>query len=90
MDVFDNTSKGVLDGFNMCYTGAYVTGAIDAAKYITTINSSHQGWLLVMNNDTFNSLPPELQKLFEFDSIKEFIYLYGYQFAQDELLYQQK
>jgi TRAP-type C4-dicarboxylate transport system substrate-binding protein len=86
MEVFDNLSKGVLDGCNMCYAGVFVTGTIDAVKYITEINSSHQGWFFVMNPDTYNSLPADIQPLFDLGTSKEFIYLFGYQFAMDELL----
>jgi len=86
MDVFDNVSKGVLDGFNQCYAGSFVTGSIDAVSYITEINSSHQGWFFVMNDDVYNSLPEEYRKYFDLPETEEFMNLLGYQFAQDELL----
>lgn len=87
MDVYDNVSKGVIDGFDQCYTGSFCTGAIDGAKYATELNGAHQGWFYVMNNDTYNSLPDEYKKYFDFDQTKEFMYLLGYQFAQDEIYY---
>ena len=85
MEVYDNVSKGVLDGYCQCYTGSYVTGAIDAASYATEIDGAHQGWFFVMNNDTYNSLPEDYKQYFDEPSTKDFMYLLGYQFAQDEL-----
>ena len=86
LEVYDSASKGVIDGFNFSYIGALVTGAGEAVDYITEINGSHMAWFFLMNNDSYNRIPDEYKYLFDFEFMKQFYYLWGYQFAQDDVL----
>jgi len=86
LEVYDNVSKGVIDAFNFSYFGAVITGAGDAIDYVTEINGAHQAWFFLMNNDSYNKIPDEFKYLFEFDFMKQFYYLWGYQFAQADVL----
>jgi len=81
LEVYDNVSKGVIDAYNFSYFGAVVTGAGDAIDYITEINGSHQAWFFLMNNDSYNRIPDQYKYLFEHDFMRQFYYLWGYQFA---------
>ena len=83
-DVYDNMSKGVIDGYNFSYIGNIILGTADAIDYICEVNGSHQAWFFIMNEDSYNSIPDQYKYLFEFETMETFIRLWGYQFASDE------
>jgi TRAP-type C4-dicarboxylate transport system substrate-binding protein len=84
-DIYDNLAKGVIDATGWSINGTYIFSLQDVAKYMTRIDGSHQAWLYVMNNDVYESIPDEYKYLFDFDISKDFMYLFGYTFAQDDM-----
>ncbi|MDR1573162.1 MAG: TRAP transporter substrate-binding protein DctP [Clostridiales Family XIII bacterium] len=89
METFDALSKGVVDATSFCFAGGVVTGVYEACNYVTETNGAHSAWAFVMNKDTYDSLG-DLQYLFQPDRLAEFAELFGYQFAMDELLVQER
>lgn len=64
-DIYDGLSKGVLDGFqgNCMPLISWKFG--DVCKHVTVNGAPIQTsmlWYDIMNNDTWNSLPPDIQK----------------------------
>jgi TRAP-type C4-dicarboxylate transport system substrate-binding protein len=84
-DIYDNLAKGVIDATGWSINGTYIFSLQDVAKYMTRIDGSHQAWLYVMNKDVYESIPEEYKYLFDFDISKDFMYLFGYTFAQDDI-----
>ncbi len=84
-EVYDALSKGVIDGTMDSYVAAsLVFGHIDKVNYGIEINLSNVYWMHVMNLDTWNSLPSDLQELFIGENARRITELWGYQFEQDD------
>ena len=62
---YDALVKGLADGISVNWAGADAFGYMDVIKYSTEVSLTQPGMLItVMNSNTWNRLPPELQKLF--------------------------
>ena len=85
MDCYDAQSKGVLNATAVPYTGATVTGVLDASSSVTEVGLCQAVFNMIMNVDTYNSLPSDLQALFSREKMKEFEDWYGYQFNCDDM-----
>jgi TRAP-type C4-dicarboxylate transport system substrate-binding protein len=62
---YDALVKGLADGISVNWAGADAFGYMDVIKYSTEVSFTQPGILItVMNLNTWNKLPPDLQKLF--------------------------
>ena len=88
MEAPDAIAKGVLDGTLTNWPAMVVFGFADVCNYSTDcalagpIQFAH-----VMNLDTWDSLPPDLQELFVGENAWRLSELYGYQFDQDTMMF---
>lgn len=64
-EVADALSKGTIDGTLMSYEGAQSFQLGPNIKSATTINGGVVTFAMVMNPDSYNKLPPDLQKLID-------------------------
>jgi len=85
---YDNMAKGVVDGNILEWEGLHVWNYKELLKYSTEVSMSLQPFVHVMNKDTYNSLPADLQALFtdpeRIDAIND---AFGHQFDQDDIAY---
>jgi len=61
-DIFQNLEKGVIDGDTMEYSGQISFGLIDVTKYFTDAKLDVVVFILGMNKEKWNSLPPDIQE----------------------------
>lgn len=87
MDCYDAQSKGVLNSTAVPYTGATVTGVLAASSSVTEVGLCQAVFNFIMNQDTYNSLPADLQALFSREKMLEFEDWYGYQFNCDDMAF---
>ena len=74
-EVFDAVSKGVLDGVHGSLEPFRAWKLGDVCKHVTVNTASGQPsilWYNIMNRNKWNSLPPDIQKIFT-DVSKEYI-----------------
>lgn len=88
MEAADAIQKGTLDGTLHNWTGFLVFGFLDACNYFTECDfAGPPAFVHVMNQDTWNSLPSDLQELFVGDNAWTLAELYGYQVDKQTLEY---
>lgn len=68
-DTYDSMAKGVVDGHTVGYT-AVDQFYPDLLNYGMEVGLQDTPWLVAMNLNTWNSLPADLQKLFEGENAK--------------------
>jgi TRAP-type C4-dicarboxylate transport system substrate-binding protein len=67
-DVYQSLEKGVLDGYIFEYTGINSFKLQEVSKYYTEVFIYSGPFLIMMNQDSFNSLPADIQKIIEDES----------------------
>ena len=77
--------KGLLDGVITNPLGLVIHKNQDVLNYTTVANLFIHVFVVTMNLDTWNSLPPDLQALFEGENAWRLAEVFGYQFDKDEL-----
>lgn len=87
MQAYDALGKGVADGIDTSLEGHFVFHWNELCNYTTIVGTSVGPFIHVMNIDTWNSLPPDLQALFTGDNAQRMAKLYGHQFDQDDQAY---
>jgi TRAP-type C4-dicarboxylate transport system substrate-binding protein len=63
-DVSSALDTGMIDGTFFTWSGAMAFGIETVTKYRTIFGASQDIHLIVMNKNTFNKLPPDIQKIF--------------------------
>ncbi len=61
-EVFNALQQGVIDGLENAYANLYAQKMNTVQKYMTESNHGYIGYVFVVNNDFFESLPPDLQQ----------------------------
>jgi TRAP-type C4-dicarboxylate transport system substrate-binding protein len=84
-EYYDALAKGVVDGTNTNFSALKKFGEIEVIGYIAESGLTADAHVYVMNMKTWNSLPPDLQKIFE-DSYWIMTELTGFVADKDELL----
>ncbi|MBN1367780.1 MAG: TRAP transporter substrate-binding protein DctP [Dehalococcoidales bacterium] len=85
-DIYDALAKGVVDGVEVNLGAAQVFNYTDVIKYITHNSAAQPGYFtVVMNQNKWNSLPPDLQELFSGENALLVSKMFGYQSDQREL-----
>lgn len=84
---YDALGKGVADGIDTSLEGHFVFHWNELCNYTTIVGTTVGPFIHVMNMDTWNSLPPDLQKLFTDENAWRLTRLYGHQFDQDDQMY---
>lgn len=64
-DYYVSLERGVVEGVCVDYTVASDHGVIPLLPYHTDLNLAYLGQELIMNLDTWNSLPPDIQKIID-------------------------
>ena len=78
---YDALAKGVLDGVASTeWEGHLAWNNVELCHYSTECSMNLFAFVHVMNLDTWNRLPKDLQKLFEGDNARRFYELQGYVF----------
>ena len=78
---YDALAKGVLDGVASTEWGGHISwGNIDICNYSTECSLNLFSMMHVMNLDTWNKLPADLQALFEGENATNYLMLMGYMF----------
>jgi TRAP-type C4-dicarboxylate transport system substrate-binding protein len=67
-EVYQSVQKGVLDGYIFDYAGLNSFKLQEVSKYYTEVFIYVGPFLILMNQDSFNSLPEDLQKIIEEES----------------------
>ena len=63
---FTTMEKGVADGMLLCRQTFFYEYSLDSfAKYVTDIHVANTPFFFAMNMDKWNSLPPDIQQVFE-------------------------
>jgi TRAP-type transport system periplasmic protein len=75
-DSYDSMAKGVVDGHTVGYS-AVDQFYPDILNYGMEIGIQDTPWLIAMNLNTWKSLPPDLQKLFEGENAKRLASVMG-------------
>lgn len=83
-EMADALSKGVVDGICTNWVAMYAFGFQNICNYSTELGITQAGFVLVMNLDTWNKLPSDLQELFEGDNAWRLASLFGHQFDIDD------
>ena len=63
-DMYDAINKGVLDGCVFDWMGIQSNKLNEVLNYATTLPIVYQPQAVIMNKDKWNSLPPDIQKVF--------------------------
>lgn len=82
---YDALAKGVADGVDSSLEGDVVWHWNELCNYVTVVGTVVGPFIHVMNMKTWNSLPPDLQKLFVGKNAWRMARLYGHQFDEDDL-----
>jgi TRAP-type C4-dicarboxylate transport system substrate-binding protein len=65
-EFYTTLEKGVTDGAGLCREALYYEfGIAPLLKYIVDVHQANVNFFAVMNMDKWNSLPPDVQKVFE-------------------------
>jgi TRAP-type C4-dicarboxylate transport system substrate-binding protein len=64
-DIAEALDKGTIDGTNFPYDGVATFRLGNSLKYVLEIGMSAQTWAGVLNENTYNNLPPDLRKLID-------------------------
>lgn len=64
-EMFSALQVGTIDGLELPVGSIYSMQIYTAGKYIDMTNHLYTGWYLSINNSKWNSLSPELQKVFQ-------------------------
>ncbi|MGB9662788.1 MAG: TRAP transporter substrate-binding protein [Moorellaceae bacterium] len=87
---YDAMAKGVVEGNLSEWEGQYAFKLYELTKYSTEVGISLYTFIHVMNLDTWNSLPPDLQQLFSDDNCRLYSMLQGYNFDKRDLEYKKQ
>lgn len=86
-ELYDALSKGVVDGNLIEWEGEHIWHYNDVAKYSTEANLYISPFVHVMNLNTFNNLPSDIQEFFTGERAKLFFEVHGYNFDKDDAGY---
>jgi len=67
-ELFSAVERGVVDGFFFLWEGVLAFGLKDITQYRAKVDMYTRGFPTVMNLETWNSLPPDIQEIFERNS----------------------
>jgi len=85
---YDAMAKGVVDGNVLEWEGLHVWNYKELLKYSTEVGIYISPFIHVMNLDTYNSLPADLQALFtDPDRIETINAAFSHQFDEDDIAY---
>lgn len=62
-EIYQSVEKGVLDGYLIDYTGVNAWSLYEVTKYYTEMPFYVAPWTLLMNQDSWNELPADLQEI---------------------------
>ena len=85
LEAYDALAKGTLDGIDANWTALFIFSWVDSLNYCIQVPTIVNCFIHVMNLNTYNSLPPDLQALFD-ESYWVLPELFGYQFDKEEAL----
>jgi TRAP-type transport system periplasmic protein len=60
-DIYNNLEKGVIDGYNMAYSGVVGNSLFDVCKNVVEAKFNCSTLVIAMNIDKWNSLPPDVR-----------------------------
>lgn len=78
-DIYDSMSKNILDGYCIDWTGITAFNLHEVTSYYTDNGFWTIPMLLVMNNDSFDQLPPEYREVIEYYSLRDMSMQKAYQ-----------
>jgi len=85
-ETYDGLAKGVIDGTSIEWEGLGAWGYIDVLNYSTEVGLvMGTPFVSVMNMDTWNSLPPDLQALFDSEHMWDVTHAHGYTFDENDI-----
>ncbi|MBN1380864.1 MAG: TRAP transporter substrate-binding protein [Deltaproteobacteria bacterium] len=84
---YDAMAKGVVDADLIEWEGQFIWKINELTNYSTQVGLNLLIFIHCMNLDTYNSLPPEIQKLFIGDNAKLISTLHGYNFDKDDSMF---
>jgi TRAP-type C4-dicarboxylate transport system substrate-binding protein len=64
-EMYESLQRGVLDGCSIDWQGFYAYKLPEVVKYILDAKICVVPFFIIMNEKTWNSLPPDIQKVFE-------------------------
>jgi len=86
-EMYDALAKGVCDGQLLEWEGVDTWHTAEVVNYSTEVGMYVMGMFTFMNKKTYDSLPPNLQKLFDDQRIYR---LWGYKFDLEDIRCKQK
>jgi TRAP-type C4-dicarboxylate transport system substrate-binding protein len=88
-EMYDAMAKGVLDGNLLEWEGQVVFNLHELTNYSSRAGLYITTFIHVMNLDTFNSLPEDLQELFVGENGRRYFMLHGYNFDEEDIKFEQ-
>ncbi|MFX0202021.1 MAG: TRAP transporter substrate-binding protein [Candidatus Hodarchaeota archaeon] len=86
-EIYDLLAKKVVDGMILNWEGAHLVFHItDSTNYATEINLCESPFVHVMNQKTWDSLPPDLQELFMGENAWRLAELFAYDYDKTNLM----
>jgi len=79
-ELYSALERGLIEGIAFAYQGVLAYGFQNITKYRTVCNIYTRNFPVVMNKDVWNSLPPDIQKIFEDNGNPEVSGSYGAKF----------
>ncbi len=64
-EMYTNLERGVIDGQAIPIEAMLAFKLNEVVKYVTQVNAEGSSFLIAMNDKTWNSLPPDIQKIIE-------------------------
>jgi len=77
-DMYDALSKGILDGYAIDWTGITAFKLHEVTKWYSTNGLWQTPMMIIMNNNSWNSLPAEYQEVINYYSNREMSLQHGY------------
>ena len=87
-EMYDAMAKGVIDANALEWEGQIVWHLNELTHYSTQVGIHLITMIHAMNIDTWNSLPPDLQALFEGENANRIGMLHGYNFDKDDIMFE--
>jgi TRAP-type C4-dicarboxylate transport system substrate-binding protein len=87
---YDAMSKGVFNAAIAEWEGEFAWNLNELTHYSTECGLYVMAFAHIMNLDTWNSLPPDLQELFVGENAETLFTLLGYNFDKDDLAFREQ
>ena len=83
-DLYSNLEKGVMDGCLTDYHGIYAVNLEEVIEYMLDVNVGVSAYFLMMNQDSYDALPEDLQTIVDETSVEAISYTEEWDTVEEE------